>query len=111
MKIILIGLLVAVAILSSAFTKNEPPKKLIHRRHANDKLKKEALAILEAKCNVCHRSQNPFMLFKEKNVSKRAKKIYQMVFVERKMPKGNEVRLSKEEYFKLEKWLFTQNIY
>ncbi len=51
------------------------------------------------------------MVFKEKNMSKRAPKIYQVVFVERRMPKGNEVRLTDEEYSKLKKWLLTQNIF
>lgn len=51
------------------------------------------------------------MIFKEKNMEKRAKKIYQNVFVERSMPKGNEIRLTEEEYATLEKWLFTQEIF
>ncbi len=75
------------------------------------KLMKEAFDILDTKCNGCHRKRNPFMVFNEKNMTKRAPKIYRAVFIERKMPKGSEVRLSKEEYFKLEKWLSTQNIY
>ena len=78
---------------------------------SNDALKKAAFNVLETKCNVCHRKQNPFMIFKEKNMEKRAPKIYQMVFVERKMPKGDEIRLTNEEYTTLEKWLFTQEIF
>ena len=78
---------------------------------SSDPLKKAAFGILDEKCNVCHRKKNPFMVFNSKNMSKRAPKIYKMVFVERKMPKGNEVRLTNEEYIKLEKWLFTQNIF
>ena len=31
----------------------------------NDKLKKDAFEILDTKCNVCHRRQNPFMIFHE----------------------------------------------
>ena len=34
-----------------------------------------------------------------------------MVFAERRMPKGNEIRLTYEEYATLEKWLFTQEIF
>ena len=75
-----------------------------------DDLKKEALKILKAKCNVCHRKQNPFMLFNRRNMVRRAPKIYKMVFVDRRMPKGNQIRLTKEEYENLEKWLLTQNI-
>lgn len=76
-----------------------------------EELKKEALQILELKCNVCHRKQNPFMVFKEKNMEKRAPKINQMVFIERRMPKGDEIKLSKEEYTQLKNWLASLSIY
>ena len=104
--------MVAIMILSTAFAPiSERPILLHGLAKTSDPLKKETLQILENKCNICHRKKNPFMVFNEKNAPKRAKKIYQMVFVERKMPKGNEVRLTNEEYIKLEKWLFTQNIF
>ncbi len=74
-------------------------------------VKKQALKILQLKCNVCHKKQNPFMVFKEKNMEKRAPKINQMVFVERRMPKGNEIKLSKDEYTQLKNWLASLNIY
>jgi uncharacterized membrane protein len=45
--------------------------------------------------------------FKEKNISKHAKKICKMICQELKIPKGNEIQLTNEEYIKLEKWLFT----
>ncbi len=108
-----LGALIAGFILLSAFmvntevTKEEDPFSL----ESKDQLKTDAFEILDTKCNVCHRKQNPFMVFKPKNIENRAKKIYKMVFVERRMPKGNEVRLTDEEYSKLEKWLFTQNIF
>ena len=76
-----------------------------------EKLKKEALQILELKCNVCHKKQNPFMVFKEKNMEKRAPKINQVVFIERRMPKGDEIKLSKKEYTQLKNWLASLNIY
>lgn len=76
-----------------------------------EELKKEALKILELKCNVCHKKQNPFMVFKEKNMEKRAPKINQMVFIERRMPKGDEIKLSKEEYTQLKNWLASLSIY
>lgn len=74
-------------------------------------LRQEAFKILESKCNACHRKKNPFILFNQKNMSKRAPRIYRMVFLERRMPKGNEVKLTQEEYNKLEQWLFTQEIF
>lgn len=83
-----------------------------HDQPASDhELKQLAFEILNTKCNNCHRKQNPFMVFKKENMSRRARKIYKMVFVERKMPKGNEIRLTNEEYLTLEKWLKTQKIY
>jgi hypothetical protein len=39
----------------------------------------------------------------DKNMVKRASAIYMMVFIELKMGKGNDVRLTNEEYPKLEK--------
>ena len=77
----------------------------------NDQLKEEALSILETKCNACHKKQNPFMVFKEKNMTKRAPRIYQQVFLESRMPKGDEIRLTNKEYNTLKKWLFTEKIF
>ena len=74
-------------------------------------LKTQALEILDAKCNVCHRKQNPLMIFKEKNMEKRAAKIYNKVFVDRSMPKAEGTPLTFQEYATLEQWLITQNIY
>lgn len=70
-------------------------------------LKTKALKILQNKCNVCHKKRNPFMIFKQKNMDKRAKRIYKQVFVKKRMPKGDEVKLTKEEYNILETWLKT----
>ena len=108
-----LGTITAVLILFSSFDTSGEATKQNHTKisAANNKLKKQALKILDTKCNVRHRKQNPLMVFKEKNMSKRAKKIYKMVFLERKMPKGNDIRLTNEEYTTLEKWLFTQEIF
>ena len=73
-------------------------------------LKEEALEILRAKCNVCHRRQNPFMVFNEKNMVKRARKIYYQVFVAKRMPKGDRIQLSETDYDTLKKWLNALNI-
>ncbi len=108
-----LGTITAVLILFSSFdtTPEGANEHLPMLSTSEETLKKQAFEILDTKCNVCHRKQNPFMIFKEKNISKRAKKIYQMVYIERKMPKGNEIRLTNEEYTTLEKWLFTQQIF
>ena len=74
-------------------------------------LKLNAFEVLKTKCNICHKKQNPFMVFNEKNMTRRARKIYQMVFVKRKMPKGDEISLTDREYTTLENWLLTQDIF
>ena len=109
-----LGLLTAVLILFSSFDlENDASKQSQMKKSAttDNSLKKDALKILDTKCNICHRKQNPFMIFKEKNMSMRAKKIYKMVFIERRMPKGNDIRLTNKEYATLEKWLLTEEIY
>ena len=73
----------------------------------NDSTKTKALKILQNKCNVCHKKRNPFMIFKQKNMDRRAKRIYKQVFVKKRMPKGNEIILTKEEYNTLETWINT----
>jgi len=107
-----LGIITAGIILLSSFDTASVRKTQDHALplFANT-LQREALEILQTKCNICHRKQNPLMVFKEKNMSKRAKKIYKQVFIEKRMPKGDEIRLSNEEYIALEKWLFTQEIF
>ncbi len=107
------GILTAGLVLFSAFNAlSEDRNQHSQRSSVSDEiLKKQALKILDTKCNVCHRKQNPFMVFKAKNISKRAKKIYRMVFLDKKMPKGDDIKLTIDEYNKLEKWLFTQKIF
>lgn len=75
-----------------------------------DGLKAEAFAILDAKCNTCHRRQNPFRVFTLKNMDRHAKRIFKQVFVCRHMPKGNAPRLTDLEYQTLKLWLNTLNI-
>tara|TARA_Y100001949_G_C15937984_1_gene308793 strand:- start:326 stop:685 length:360 start_codon:yes stop_codon:yes gene_type:complete len=74
-------------------------------------LERAALEVLQTKCNVCHTRKNPRRVFTSKNISELAPKIYQQVFIKRRMPKGKEVKLTTTEYAVLEKWLFTQDIF
>ena len=71
-------------------------------------LKAQAFEILETKCNICHKRQNPFMIFTMKNMDKRAEKINEQVIETRRMPKGDEIKLTTEEYSLLKNWLSTQ---
>ena len=70
-------------------------------------LKEEALLLLQTKCNVCHRRQNPFKIFKEKNMERLAPGIYEQVFIKKRMPKAGQ-RLTDEERNTLKQWLLTQ---
>ncbi len=72
-------------------------------------LKNEALIVLETKCNVCHRKQNPFRVFKEKNMERFASKIHEQVFIKKRMPKAGQ-SLTYKESKTLKTWLLTQNI-
>ena len=107
---LIIGVMAASLVSLSSFSVPTPTGVMSPTGSGNE-LKKKALGILDTKCNVCHRKKNPFMVFNEKNMVRRAPKIYKMVIVERKMPKGTEIRLTNEEFSQLEKWLLTQNIY
>lgn len=67
--------------------------------------KGKALLVLQTKCNICHVRNNPFRIFKEKNMERNAKDIYKQVFIKGRMPLGNEVKLTEEERETLKKWL------
>lgn len=67
--------------------------------------KGKALLVLQTKCNICHVRNNPFRIFKEKNMERNAKDIYKQVFVKGRMPLGNDVKLTEEERETLKKWL------
>ncbi|MGN7818977.1 hypothetical protein HGH92_02110 [Chitinophaga varians] len=67
--------------------------------------KEKALLVLQTKCNICHVRNNPFRIFKERNMERNAKDIYKQVFVKGRMPLGNEVKLTEEERETLKKWL------
>lgn len=66
---------------------------------------KKALIILQNKCNTCHRKRNPFLIFKERNMNRRAPRIYKQVFELKRMPKKDGVPLAAEEYQILKSWI------
>jgi uncharacterized membrane protein len=71
-------------------------------------LKSSALTILKNKCNVCHRSQNPKKIFTSDNMESYATKIYRQVFIKRRMPKGDMIKLTADEEQLLKRWLKIQ---
>ncbi|MEM9052039.1 MAG: hypothetical protein AAGC47_08320 [Bacteroidota bacterium] len=75
----------------------------------SEPLKTQVFNILDHKCNVCHKKQNPFMVFNLINMDKRAKKIDKNVFELQRMPKGDEIKLTSEEKEILKNWINTVN--
>lgn len=74
-----------------------------------DGLKVKVFQILQAKCNVCHEQQNKRMVFTLENMDKRAPKINRQVFKWKRMPKGNDIKLSIEETALLKNWIANLN--
>lgn len=72
-------------------------------------LKQDAFQVLNTKCNVCHRKQNPFKIFSLKNMEKHASKINEQVFIKQRMPKGDRIKLTDEEANILKAWISSQN--
>ncbi len=107
-----LGILTAVLTFLSIINAKSEPFKGSYPIASNsiEYLKKEAFLVLEAKCNVCHRKQNPFMVFSVKNMEKRAPKIYKQVYITKRMPKGDQVILTNNERTILKQWLIEQNI-
>lgn len=78
----------------------------VHTAHATpEDDKQKALLVLQTKCNVCHVRNNPFRIFKERNMERNAKDIYKQVFVKGRMPLGGDVKLTGEERETLKKWV------
>lgn len=113
-KLLLVGLLISPFPLFPAFRAlaELPADRNISEIHVPvDELKKEVFDILNTKCNTCHRKQNPFKVFSLKNMDKHAPKIHQQVFIKRRMPKGDKIKLTDQEYQSLQQWLQSQNIF
>lgn len=89
--------------------KNPKPHYALEKE-SNDELKALAFEVLKRKCNACHRKQNPFFIFNIKNMDRRAAKIQRMVYVEKRMPKGDDYNLTDEESHILKRWLNSKNL-
>ncbi len=111
-KILTLGIIQAVFILLAAFTQSSEAIKYADPDSLNTdgQQKIEVFKILDTKCNVCHRKQNPFMVFNLKNMVRRAPRIYNAVFLEQRMPKGDKIRLTNDESSRLKSWLLTQEL-
>ena len=112
MKIIQIalGFIVVLFFPDNQFPKYEELAAVHLFSSPHDTLKGDPCRLLEPKRNSCHEKQNPFMVFIEKKLEKHAPMIYKAVFMERRMPKGDEIKLSDQKYDTLQEWLLTQQI-
>lgn len=110
---IFFGVLIFKLQLFTAFAPAGQPVEAMSKQEIVDTLdlKNEAFRILQLKCNACHRKQNPFRVFSLKNMERHVARIYKQVFVLGRMPKGNGVILTEQEYQTLKRWLKTLNTY
>lgn len=96
----------AIIILTCSFRPQPKEKKSQATASREDNnVKVKALNILEAKCNSCHRVQNPQRVFTQDNMDGYAGNIYRQVFVWHRMPKNNATALNNEEQESLKRWL------
>ena len=112
--ILFIGLFESHFNLFSIVRITQPPDKSLKRlfvRVSEPEQKQAAFKILKAKCNVCHKKKNPFKIFSLRNMDRHAPKIYKQVFVYKRMPKGDQIQLTEQEYKTLKDWLKSKNIF
>jgi len=101
--------LLGISVLRS-FTFSMPAgivSKLSESRVELTDLRLDAFEILKTKCNTCHSKQNPRRVFNLSNMEAFAPRIYQQVFIKKRMPKGKGIKLTQGEYETLQKWLLT----
>ena len=111
-KIIVLGILTAAFICLTIISSKSQSLTGSHpiALNSTEFIKQEVFEILEGKCNVCHRKQNPFMVFSSNNMERRAPKIYKQVFVTKRMPKGDQIKLTSNDYTILQEWLINLNV-
>jgi uncharacterized membrane protein len=85
----------------------EPPAAFYTTRTLTD-TKTPALEVLKTRCNMRHVKQNPAKVFTTANMNLFAADINEQVFIKKRMPRGNRVRLTNDEYNTLKNWLITQ---
>ena len=96
----ILGLLPAYFQISPRHKGLEPAVQTQQNRVVQDselQLKQAACEVLKTKCNVCHRKKNPFRIFSLKNMDRHAPRIYKQVFIFKRMPKGDQIKLTDED--------------
>jgi len=100
MKLLILFLLAAGMLVSNPSPNIKTPP--------NSAIKQAAFGVLTKKCNVCHTTKNPRKVFTLNNMNKYARKINRQVFVWKRMPKGNKIKLTKTDREKLRQWINAQ---
>lgn len=77
-------------------------------RNSADPIQEKALLILQSKCNECHGRKKKKAVFTIDNMNGYAKKINKQVFIKKRMPKGDEVKLTEKERESLKEWVELQ---
>jgi uncharacterized membrane protein len=70
-----------------------------------DPTKAKAFEVLTNKCNVCHEKRNRRRVFTEENMNGWSADVYKQVFLKKRMPKGNKIKLTSTEYQDLLTWI------
>ena len=103
------SVLLTLSVLSiNTYSKIETNSKLTIIKNSSNlenEYKTKAFKILDNKCNVCHRKRNKRRIFSEDNMDNWANDIYKQVFVKKRMPKGNKIKLTTKEYQELLTWI------
>jgi uncharacterized membrane protein len=96
-------ILAVASVLAGAPTRAQTPVSAV-----DIAVKDSALKVLNEKCNICHRRQNPRKVFTDANMDKLAPDIYKQVFVKKRMPRGNTISLTEADQKALTDWLRTK---
>ena len=75
---------------------------------AQNPSRQKYLAILEMKCNPCHKEKQRSVVFTDQNMAEYANQIKMQVLVKKRMPKGRKYNLTPEEFQIIENWLAPQ---
>ncbi|MEL6559613.1 MAG: hypothetical protein AAFQ94_15585 [Bacteroidota bacterium] len=107
---LIFGIFIAVVIsFPNLFFKVTPGQITTTKNHINhlDTVSLKAFQILDTKCNICHMKRNRKRIFTTENMNGWSDDVYRQVFVKKRMPKGNKIRLEAAEYSLLFAWIKT----
>lgn len=98
-------LFTTLLVLPSATIESSPPPAALYEYETSNELVEKAFLILQTKCNDCHGQKKRKAVFTKDNMKQFAKKINKQVFVKKRMPKGDDIKLTEEELGTLKRWV------